>query len=94
MVLEGKRCRCGIAAAGRISVISCSVRPRAAAVMKFAVPWARRNSGMGTRWIIGQCAMSVTVMQVGPCQIMAHVSGLGMLPLVVRAVGASERRFR
>lgn len=94
MVLEGKRFRFGSVLAGLLSVISCSVRPRATAVMKFAVPSARRNSGMGTRWVIGQCAMSVTVMQDGPCEIMARVSGLGMLPLVVRVVGTSERRFR
>lgn len=94
MVLAGKRCRAGSAAAGPINVISYGVRLRAALVLLADVPCARFNSGMSMRWVIGQNTMGATVVQGEPCRIMAHVSGPSMLALVVRAVGTSGRRFR
>ena len=94
MVLVGKRCRAGSATIGRISVISCGVRPRAALALRASLHCGLFNSGMGTRWVIGQCAMGATVMQAEPCRIMARVSGPRMLGLVVRAVGTSGQSPR
>lgn len=62
--------------------------------MLAGVPCTWLSSGMGMRCIVGQDTMGVTVVQGEPCRIMAHVSGSGMLALVVRAVGTSGRRFR
>ena len=75
-------------------MISGGVRPLGAVVLRISVSCARRNSMMGMRWVIGQCAMGVTVMQGEPCRIMARVSGRVRLALVVRAVGTTGRRFR
>ncbi len=61
MVLAGKRCRSGSAAAGPINVISCGVRLLVALVLLADMPCARRNSGMGMRWVIGQSTMGTTV---------------------------------
>ncbi|GLJ00123.1 hypothetical protein Sbs19_39400 [Sphingobium sp. BS19] len=62
MVLAGKRCRAGGAAIGRNGVISGGGRPLAAVVLRISVSCARFNSGMGMRPVVGQDAMSVTVM--------------------------------
>jgi len=94
MVLEGKRFRFGSVPAGVMSVISSSVRPRSAAVMKVAVQCTRFNSGMGTGWVIGQCALSVPVMQDGPCRIMAYSPGWTLLIAAVREADTNARRPR
>lgn len=94
MVLEGSCCRSVSAAAGPIGVISCGVRRQVTVVFGVRVRCARSDCGIGVRWVVGQDAMSVTVMQDEPCRIMARVSGPGMLALVVRAVGTNGQRFR
>ena len=94
MVLAGRRCRSGLAAAGPIEVISCGVRMRATLILLAGVPCAWLNSGMGMRWLIGQNTMGVTVVQGEPYRIMARVSGRGMLARVVRAVGTSGQTSR
>ena len=94
MVLAGKRCRSGSAAAGPTDVISCGVRLLVALVLLAGEPCARRNCGMGMRWVIGQDTMGVTVMQDEPCRIMARSPGRGTLALGVRGVDTSERRSR
>lgn len=94
MVLAGKRCPPRSAAADPINVASCGVKLRVALILLADVPCARLNPKMGMRWVVGRDAMGATVVQREPCRIMARVSGPGMLALVVRAVGASGRRFR
>ena len=94
MVLAGKRWRSSRAVAGPIDVISCGVRVPMALDLQSGVPCARRNSGTGMRWAIGQDAMGVTVMQDKPCRIMAHLSGRMGLAAAERVVGTSGRKFR
>jgi hypothetical protein len=81
-------------ASGRISVISCGVRPRAVVVLRMSVPCACFNSGMSMRWVVGQDAMCVTVMQDGLCRIIACSPGWTLLTAAARAVGTSGRRPR
>ena len=94
MLLAGKRCRSGSAAAGPINVISCGGKLRAALVLLAGAPCARLNAGIGMRWVIGQDTMGVTVMQDEPCRVMARVSGRAALAAAARGAGTSGRRFR
>ena len=77
-----------------MKVISCGIRLLVALVLLADMPCARRNSGMGMRWVIGQDTMGATVVQGEPCRIMACVSGLGMLALAAPGADTSERRSR
>ena len=77
-----------------MNVISCGVRLLVALVLLADMPCARRKSGMGMRWVIGQDTMGATVVQGEPCRIMACVSGLGMLALAAPGADTSERRSR
>jgi hypothetical protein len=77
-----------------MNVISCGVRLLVALVLLAGVACARRNSGMGMRWVIGQDTIGATAVQGEPCRIMACVSGLGMLALAARGADTSERRSR
>ena len=92
MVLEGKRFRFGSVLAGLLTVISSSIRPWSVAFVRVTVQCTRFNSEMGTGWVIGQCAMSVPVMQDGPCRIMAYSPGGTLLIAVARGAGTSGRR--
>ena len=94
MVLVGRRCRSGSAAAGPIEMISSGVRLLVALVFVAGAPRAMGNSVMGMRWTISQNTMGVAIMQGEPCRIMTHFSGPGMLALVVRGAGTSGRRPR
>jgi len=94
MVLAGKRCRSGRAAAVLIDVISCGVRLLVALVLLPGVPCVRRNSGIGMCRATGQDTMGATVMQDEPCRVMARVSGRAALAAAARGAGTSGRRFR
>ena len=94
MVLAGKRCRSSGVVAGPITVISCGVRLLVALVLLADMPCARRNPGIGMRWVIGQDTMGVTVLQGKPCRIMARASGRAALAAAERAAGTSGRRPR
>ena len=63
-------------------------------VLRINVPCARFNSEMGMRWVVGQDAMSVTVMQAEPCRIMAYSPGLAIPMMAARVAGTSGRRPR
>ena len=94
MVLAGKRCRSGSASADPIKVISGGVRLLVALVLLADMRCARRNPGMGVRWIIGQDTVGVTVVQGEPCRIMACYPGWAAPAAAERAVGTSGRRYR